>query len=102
MDADRTDRTTRERVADALRDAPATVSELSTRVGAPRSVLYDHLRHVARSMEGTDERFLVAPPSCSDCGFADFDDPVNYPSRCPACRSERIEEAVFTVEPADD
>jgi predicted Zn-ribbon and HTH transcriptional regulator len=98
MDADRT---TRERVADALREAPATVSELSTRVGASRSVLYDHLRHVARSMDGTDERFLVAPPSCSDCGFADFDDPVNYPSRCPACRSERIEEAVFTVEPAD-
>jgi predicted Zn-ribbon and HTH transcriptional regulator len=99
MDADRT---TRERVADALREDPATVSELSKRVGAPRSAVYDHLRHIARSLDGTDEQFLVAPPECTDCGFADFDDPVNYPSRCPACRSERIEEAVFTVETVDD
>ena len=99
MDADRT---TRERVADALRENPATVSELSKRVGAPRSVVYDHLQHVARSLENTDEQFLVAPPECLNCGFADFDDPVNYPSRCPTCRSERIEEAVFTVETVEN
>jgi predicted Zn-ribbon and HTH transcriptional regulator len=92
------ERTTRQRVLDALRAEPATVSELSTRVGAPRSALYDHLRHVARSLEGDgDERFLVAPPECRDCGFADFDDPVNHPSRCPRCRSESLDEATFVV-----
>jgi predicted Zn-ribbon and HTH transcriptional regulator len=91
------DRTTRQRVRDALREEPATVSDLSTRVGAPRSALYDHLRHVARSVEETDERFLVAPPECRDCGFADFDDPVARPSRCPRCRSESLTEATFVV-----
>ncbi|ESS07268.1 MAG: putative transcriptional regulator containing an HTH domain fused to a Zn-ribbon [uncultured archaeon A07HB70] len=95
------DRTTRQRVVDALRDGPATVSELSTRVGAPRSALYDHLRHVARSLDGADERFLVAPPECRDCGFADFDDPVNRPSRCPRCRSESLTEATFVVRPTE-
>jgi hypothetical protein len=93
-----TDATTRERIVDALREEPHTVSELSARVGAPRSAVYDHLRHVARSLEGTGEQFLVAPPECRDCGFAEFDDPVNYPSRCPKCRSERIAEPVFKVE----
>ena len=42
--------------------------------------------------------FLVAPPECRNCGFSAFDDPVNYPSRCPDCRSESIEEAVFKIE----
>jgi predicted Zn-ribbon and HTH transcriptional regulator len=93
------ERTTRQRVLDALRREPATVSELSTTVGASRSALYDHLQHVARSLEADDgdERFLVAPPECRDCGFADFDDPVNYPSRCPRCRSESLTEATFVV-----
>ncbi|MFC6726892.1 transcriptional regulator, partial [Halobium palmae] len=48
--------------------------------------------------DGDGERFLVAPPECKQCGFSAFDDPVNYPSRCPECRSEGIEEAVFKVE----
>jgi hypothetical protein len=92
--------TTRQRLADALRTEQATAGELAERLSVPRSVVYDHLRHVARSLEGRggDERFLVAPPECRRCGFADFDDPVNYPSRCPDCRSETIEEAVFKIE----
>jgi hypothetical protein len=90
--------TTRQRIAEELRAEQATASELSTRVGVPASTVYDHLRHVARSLDGDDERFLVAPPECRNCGFSAFDDPVNYPSRCPDCRSEGIEEAVFKIE----
>jgi hypothetical protein len=90
--------TTRQRIADELRAEPATASQLSTRVGVPASTVYDHLQHVARSLDG-DEQFLVAPPECRTCGFSAFDDPVNYPSRCPDCRSEGIEEAVFKIEP---
>jgi hypothetical protein len=40
----------------------------------------------------------VAPPECAHCGFADFDDPVNHPSRCPDCRSENLTEAVFKID----
>jgi predicted Zn-ribbon and HTH transcriptional regulator len=93
-----TDDTTRQRIADELRDDPATASDLSSRVGVPASTVYDHLRHVARSLDDADEQFLVAPPECKNCGFSAFDDPVNYPSRCPECRNEGIEEAVFKIE----
>jgi hypothetical protein len=92
------DATTRQRLADALRAEPATASALSTELGVPRSVVYDHLRHVARSLREADERFLVAPPECNRCGFSAFDDPVNHPSRCPDCRSEDVAEAVFKIE----
>lgn len=95
-----TDATTRQRITDALREEPATASDLSRHIGIPRSSVYGHLQHVARSLDGDDgdEQFLVAPPECENCGFSAFDDPVNYPSRCPDCRSEGIEEAVFKVE----
>lgn len=89
--------TTRERIAAALRGEALTASTLATAVGVPTPVVYDHLRHVARSLAGTDEQFLVAPPECRDCGFSDFDDPVNDPSRCPDCRSENLSEAAFKI-----
>jgi len=84
------DSTTRERLAAAIRDDAATPSELSRRVGTPESTVYDHLGHVARSLE--NEQLLVAPPTCRACGFDGFDDPLGRPSRCPECRSERLAE----------
>ena len=96
--SDDTDATTRQRIADVLRQGPETASDLSKAVGVPTSAVYGHLRHVARSLDDADEEFLVAPPECGNCGFSGFDDPLNRPSRCPECRSENIEEAVFTIE----
>jgi predicted Zn-ribbon and HTH transcriptional regulator len=90
--------TTRERIADALRDAPATVSALSARVGTSRSAVYDHLRHVERSVSDGDERLLVSPPTCRDCGFDGFDHPLDDPSRCPDCRSEDVAEPTFLID----
>lgn len=102
--------TTRQRIADALREAPRTASDLAETLSLPTPVVYEHLEHVSRSVgEGDengsgnepdadpDEEFLVAPPTCRDCGFDGFDDPVNEPSRCPDCKSERIEEPAFVI-----
>ncbi|MFB6102788.1 MAG: transcriptional regulator [Haloplanus sp.] len=89
--------TTRERIAASLREAPATPSDLSTQVGVPRSAVYDHIRHVAQSVDD-DEQLLVAPPTCQDCGFDRFDDLINDPSNCPECRSENVAEPAFRIE----
>lgn len=91
------DRTTRERIADALREEAHTGSALAAEFDLPRSTVYDHLEHVARSLPDGEE-FLVAPPACRDCGFDGFDDPVNVPSRCPECKSESVEEPMFLIE----
>lgn len=94
------DETTRQRLADALRSEPATPSELAADLDlTPESVL-GHAEHVSRSVEAaeTDERVLVAPPTCRDCGFDDFDDLLNLPSRCPACKSESVAEPTLTIE----
>lgn len=97
------DETTRQRLADALRADPGTPSELAARLDlTPESVLR-HAEHVSRSVDGADgsEQFLVAPPACRDCGFDDFDDLLNRPSRCPDCRSESVAEPTLTIEPTD-
>ena len=72
---------------------------LAAEFGITTADALSHVRHVARSLEGSgDERLLVAPPACRDCGFTDFDDLVNRPSRCPECRSEAIDEPAFRIE----
>ncbi len=93
------DATRREQLAEVLGDRQATASELAGELETPVSTVYQDLKHVARSMRYKDNtQFLVAPPECTNCGFSNYDDPVNYPSRCPECRSESIAEAVFKIE----
>jgi predicted Zn-ribbon and HTH transcriptional regulator len=92
------DRTTRERMADALREESLPASALAREFDIRTPEALDHVRHVARSLASTEEELLVAPPSCQDCGFDEFDDPANRPSRCPACKSETLTEPVFRIE----
>lgn len=91
-------RTTRERMADRLREEPLPAAGLAREFDVTASDALDHVRHVARTLEGTGEQLLVAPPECRSCGFDGFDDPANRPSRCPECKSEDLTEPVFRVE----
>lgn len=92
------DRTTRERISVLLSEEPATPTKLAAELDLTPDAVVSHVRHVARSLENGDERFLVRPPACSACGFDGFDDPLNLPSRCPECKHERIEEPAFVIE----
>ncbi|GAA0653789.1 transcriptional regulator [Salarchaeum japonicum] len=91
------ERTTRERIADALREEPATPSSLATEFAITAHAALRHVEHVAKSLDGTDDELLVRPPECEECGFNDFDDPLNLPSRCPECKHEGIEEPAFKI-----
>ncbi len=90
--------TTRRRLADRLRDDAATPSELARSFELAPATILSHLEHVARSLEATDEALLVAPPTCRECGFDEFDDLLNRPSRCPECKHEGVEEPTVTIE----
>lgn len=94
------DSTTRQRIAERLREEPATASDLAEGFTVPTDVAIDHVRHVAATLDGTDERVVVAPPECRDCEFDGFDDPANRPSRCPECKSENVAEPTFAIEDA--
>lgn len=89
--------TTRERIIDLLREQSMTPTELADETETTPDAVVEHVRHIARSLTATDEELLVAPPQCHDCGFEDFDDRANRPSRCPSCKSEVIEDPLFTI-----
>lgn len=93
------ERTTRERIADWLRDEAASPSVLATEFEITAADAVDHVQHVSESVDGTGEQLLVAPPRCRDCGFDEFDDLVNRPSRCPECKSESVTEPEFRIDP---
>lgn len=90
--------TIRERIAERLREEPATPSALASEFAITTGSALSHVEHVSRSVEADGERLLVAPPECRECGFSGFDDPLNVPSRCPSCKAESVEEPAFVLE----
>ncbi|AGB17046.1 putative transcriptional regulator containing an HTH domain fused to a Zn-ribbon [Halovivax ruber XH-70] len=89
--------TTRRRLADRLREEPGTPAELGREFSLSPSTVLTHLEHLAHSLQHDDEELLVAPPECRECGFDDFDDLLNRPSRCPSCKHEGIREPTVTI-----
>jgi transcriptional regulator len=57
------------------------------------------LEKLSRTLRNSDERLHHEAARCVACGFA-FDERKRFaaPSRCPACRSERIAPARFWIE----
>jgi predicted Zn-ribbon and HTH transcriptional regulator len=91
------EQTTRQRIADALREETAGAGRIATEFDITTAAALSHVEHLAKSLDGTDEQLLVAPPACRDCGFDGFDDLINRPSRCPECKSESVTEPEFTI-----
>ncbi|MCQ4333074.1 transcriptional regulator [Natronomonas sp. F2-12] len=92
-----TERTTRQRIAETLREEPAAAGKIAGEFGVTAGAALSHVEHIAESLDGTDEELLVSPPECRDCGFTGFDDLINRPSRCPECKSESVAEPAFTI-----
>ncbi|WP_178916392.1 transcriptional regulator [Natronomonas gomsonensis] len=92
------ERTTRQRIAEFLRHDSAEAGALANEFEITTAAALSHVEHIARSLDGTDEELLAAPPECRDCGFSSFDDLTNRPSRCPECKSENVTEPAFTIQ----
>ncbi|MFB6307818.1 MAG: transcriptional regulator [Haloarculaceae archaeon] len=91
-------RTTRQRIADRLREEPMAASAIARTFEIQTGAALSHVEHIAQSLEHEDEQLLVAPPECTDCGFTDFDDLTNLPSRCPDCKSEAVSQPMYRIE----
>jgi predicted Zn-ribbon and HTH transcriptional regulator len=92
--------TVRAALREALRAGPLTAHELSARVGVPERQVAEHLEHLGRSLRAAGpERLRVEPARCMACGFAfKKRDRLSRPSRCPVCRSQRLDPPRFAIE----
>ncbi|MBX7077659.1 MAG: transcriptional regulator [Nannocystaceae bacterium] len=93
------DQTVRAALLEALRSPrPLAALELSSIVRISQREVADHLEHLQRSLAGSEERLVVEPARCNACEF-EFEsrDRLSRPSRCPKCKSERIDPPRFRV-----
>lgn len=91
-------RTVRDAIRDVLRLGPMTALQISSTVGIPHKAVAEHLEHLRKSAKRTHERFVVEPAFCHDCDFEFEDRPrLTKPSRCPKCKSERVEAPRFRI-----
>lgn len=92
--------TVRDRIRATLEQGPRTSLEISQAVGIPQAEVAEHLQHLARSLTHKGHELVVLPARCLGCAFR-FEDRkrMRRPSRCPRCRSERIEPPRFSVMP---
>jgi predicted Zn-ribbon and HTH transcriptional regulator len=91
--------TLRQAILDELRGAFLTTRDLAARVSLREKEIAPHLEHLMRSVKAKGERLVVDPARCMGCEYA-FDDrrSLTKPTRCPACKSERIKAPRFRVE----
>jgi len=100
--------TIRMRILEVLRSSkePLTAQEIAAKLGLePKAEkeIYKHITHLAKSVwrrtKGR-ERIVMIPPSCRNCGyvFKKLEKP-RRPSKCPRCKSSRIEPPRFILMP---
>ncbi len=98
--------TLRERIMKLLMESkePLSVDEITAILGlSPRDkhLVYDALTHIAKTIKRRSNgklELVMIPPTCKKCGyvFKDLKKP-RKPSRCPRCKSERINPPLFKI-----
>ncbi|MDI6797111.1 MAG: ArsR family transcriptional regulator [Desulfatibacillaceae bacterium] len=91
--------TLRRRIEEILENGPATIRDISRLAGMSEKDVSSHLPHVDKSLAARGRKLAISPYSCINCGFA-FQSKKRFkkPGRCPKCKCERMEEAVFQIE----
>ena len=90
--------TIRDALRRELRAGWVSARQLSTLVGISEKAVPGHLEHLEKSAAGAGERFEIEPAVCSKCDYVfDDRDRMTKPSRCPACKGQRIEPPRFRI-----
>ncbi len=90
--------TVRHEIAEALKGRPLSPREISSAVRISVKEVYDHLEHIRRSLSKREHHLKIIPAECKKCGFTfKKRERLTKPGKCPVCRSESIEEPLFSL-----
>jgi len=96
------DQTRRQKILALLKQCDQSFEGLRYLLRMTRPLLEDDLHHVAKTAHRNGDRLVVTPACCESCEFVFRDRGTRHfrtPTRCPKCRSERISDALFRLEP---
>ncbi len=90
--------TIRQQIIDLLTQESHDVRELSQALRISEKEVASHLDHVNKSVASQKRKLQVYPATCAECGFTFKDRKrLTKPSRCPKCRSQRIQSPRYRV-----
>jgi len=92
--------TIRERMIKLLEstETPLSAREIAFELGLESErVVYEELKHVAKTIRRKGKTLYVQPAYCKKCGFVFKSAQIKKPSKCPRCRSQWIEPPRFII-----
>jgi predicted Zn-ribbon and HTH transcriptional regulator len=93
--------TKREEIARLLEstEQPMTAQEICDILDLKkRSIVYEDINHIARSVRNQGKEVIVKPASCGKCHYVfKVKDSAKAPNRCPKCKSEWILAPSFLI-----
>jgi len=76
-----------------------SAKDISGEVRISEKEVYDHLDHIQKTITKRGARLSLTPAECKKCGFSfKKREKLKKPGKCPLCRSEAIEEPLFSIE----
>lgn len=90
--------TIRRQLIELLDAATWGVRELSQELHQSEKEIYDHLRHIERSLKPGGKRLVIEPSVCLACGFV-FEERrrPQPPGHCPQCKKTRIRRPRYAI-----
>lgn len=90
--------TLRQKMIGLLREEELDAHDLSRILSIREKEVYEHLPHIAKTLEAAGERLIVHPYECQTCGYVFKDrSRLNRPSKCPRCKEGSIRMATYEV-----
>lgn len=89
--------TRRKQILQLLLERQYTAFDLAEKFREKEKLILEDLRHIKKSLRHRKEKLVIFPAACIECGFVFGKEDIKNPSRCPRCRSERIEEQLYEV-----
>jgi predicted Zn-ribbon and HTH transcriptional regulator len=90
--------TVRQAIISALDERELSVRDISVEAGVSEKEVFEHLRHIQKTLHKKGGSFVVNPAECRKCGFVFIKrDRLKRPGKCPVCRSEAIAGPWFTI-----
>jgi predicted Zn-ribbon and HTH transcriptional regulator len=91
-------KTTRQQMIILLSENDMSARDLSQAIGIREKEVYEHLPHIARSLEAHRKKVIIRPSTCLTCGYV-FKDRRRFtrPSRCPRCKKSHLQEPLYRV-----
>ncbi len=91
-------KTIRQQLIALLEHNPMDAREISQELRISEKEVYEHLSHIDRSVKALKKKLRVKPFRCMTCDYIFRDRKrLTQPGRCPKCKHERIDAALFSI-----